>query len=229
MVHFFDFKNFTYLAIAKKNSMSVPDQLSSALQRRDEVSNQELAAEIAAANNKDAVQELIDNLQHKNKRIQNDCIKVLYETGERKPALISPFIPVFVALLAHKNNRLQWGGMAALDTIATAKPGLIYAVLPAILAASDQGSVITKDHCISILIKLGVLPEYKEDAFALLIGQLIKAATNQLPMYAENSLPLIDAGNKALFIDTLTARIPDIEKESKQKRVEKVILKAQRK
>lgn len=209
--------------------MSILDQLSSALQRRDEIPNQELAAKIAATNNKGAVQELIDNLQHKNRLIQNDCIKVLYETGEHKPALISPFIPVFVALLAHKNNRLQWGGMAALDTITTAKPGLIYEVLPAIVAASDKGSVITKDHCINILIKLGALQEYKEDAFALLIEQLMKAATNQLPMYAENSLPLIDAGNKALFIKTLTARIPEIEKESKRKRVEKVTQKAQRK
>lgn len=209
--------------------MSVLDQLASSLQRRDEVPNQELAAKIAAANNKAAVQELVDNLQHKNKLVQHDCIKVLYETGERKPALISPFIPVFVALLSHKNNRLQWGGMAALDAIATAKPELIYEVLPAIVASSDNGSVITKDHCISILIKLGALPAYKEDAFTLLIEQLMKAAPNQLPMYAENSLPLIDADNKGLFIKILTARIPDIEKETKQKRVEKVIQKAMRK
>ncbi len=206
--------------------MSIIDQLASSLQRRDEVPNQELAAKIAAANDKAAVQELIGNLQHKNKLVQHDCIKVLYETGERKPALISPFIPVFVALLSHKDNRLQWGGMAALDALAAAKPDALYEVLPAIVAASDKGSVITKDHCINILIRLAATPAYKEDTFTLLIEQLLKAATNQLPMYAENSLPLIDADNKAIFIKTLSARLPDIEKESKRKRVEKGVAKS---
>lgn len=208
--------------------MSVLDQLASSLQRRDEVPNQQLAAKIAAADNKQAVQELIDNLQHKNKLVQHDCIKVLYETGERKPALIAPFLPVFVALLRHKNNRLQWGAMSAIDTIARAQPEPVYAVLPEIVAAADHGSVITKDHCISILIRLAAVPACKEDAFILLIEQLMKAAPNQLPMYAAQSLPLIDAAHKNIFIKTLTARLPDMEKESKQKRVEKVLQKAQR-
>jgi HEAT repeat protein len=209
--------------------MTILDQLASTLQRRDGVPNQELAAKIAATNNKQAVQELVDNLQHKSKLVQHDCIKVLYETGERKPALIAPFLPVFVTLLSHKNNRLQWGAMAAIDTIATVHPEPVYAVLPELVAASDNGSVITKDHCISILIKLAGIPAYQENAFTLLTEQLMNAALNQLPMYAEQSLPLVDAANKNIFIKILTERLPDIEKESKQKRVEKVIQKAQRK
>ncbi len=102
--------------------MSLLDQLSSSLQRKDEVPNQELAVRIAAGNDAAAVQELVDNLQHKNKAIQQDCIKVLYETGSRNPALLTPHITVFAQLLSSRNNRLQWGAMTALDTITDLVP-----------------------------------------------------------------------------------------------------------
>jgi hypothetical protein len=44
-------------------------------------------------------------------------------------------------------------------------------------------------------------------------------------MYAENALPIVNEKNKALFIRTLTARLDDFEKETKRKRVEKVLKK----
>lgn len=207
--------------------MSVLDQLASALQRKDELPNQELAARIAAEHNTAAVQELIGNLNHKNKGIQSDCIKVLYETGERQPQLIAPYIDVFAGLLNHNNNRLQWGAMTALDAIATVAPDAVYALLPAIIAAADKGSVITKDHGVAILIQLCTHSPAAGNAFDLLLEQLLKAAPNQLPMYAENALPLISSSNKAAFIRVLHTRLPDIEKESKVKRVTKVLAKAQ--
>src|SRR5437870_10778075 len=120
--------------------MSIVNKLATSLNRRDEVPNQELAKQIAAKNDKNAVQELIENLNNKSKDIQNDCIKVLYEVGEIKPALISGYIKEFVALLENKNNRLQWGGMAALNKITLEDPKALYAVLPKIIAAADKGS-----------------------------------------------------------------------------------------
>ncbi len=65
--------------------MTVIDKLASSLGHKDEVPNQKLAEQIVQKNNKDAVQELIDNLDNKNKDIQNDCIKVLYEIGHAAP------------------------------------------------------------------------------------------------------------------------------------------------
>ncbi|HKR58976.1 MAG TPA: hypothetical protein VJS64_04525, partial [Pyrinomonadaceae bacterium] len=59
--------------------MTILDKLATSLGRRDEVPNQALAAEIVRAKNKDAVEELAENLTNKNKGIQSDCIKVLYE------------------------------------------------------------------------------------------------------------------------------------------------------
>jgi len=87
--------------------MNVIYKLASSLNRRDELPNQKLAKEIAAKNNKVAVKELIDNLSNKNKDIQHDCIKVLYEIGGTNPNLIVNHLKIFVVLLTHKNNRLQ--------------------------------------------------------------------------------------------------------------------------
>lgn len=209
--------------------MNVINKLASSLNRRDEVPNQELAAEIANSNDKKAVKELVENLSNKNSAIQSDCIKVLYEIGTVKPALIAGFADSFISLLNNKNNRLQWGAMTALHAITNEKPGAIYKALAAIIAVADKGSVITNDHCVGILIKLAAIKEYAEGAFSLLLERLKASATNQLPMYSENALPVINDKNKAIFIKTLTSRLADIEKETKRARVEKVIKKLQSK
>jgi len=205
--------------------MSIIDKLAISLGRRDEVPNQELAREIAAGEDKNAVKELVENLSHKNKDIHNDCIKVLYEIGAVKPKLIAPYLKDFLPLLGSKNNRLQWGAMMALGCIAKEKPAEIFAALGKIIDAADRGSVITRDHCVNILISLTAEKKYRDKTFPLLIEQLMTCPTNQLPMYAENAAPVIDAGLKDRFIKTLSGRLDEIEKESGRKRVEKVIKK----
>lgn len=205
--------------------MSIISKLASSLGRRDEAPNQELAKQIASKKDKSTVKELVDNLSNKSKDIQNDCIKVLYEIGEREPALIANYAKAFVALLDSKNNRLLWGVMTALHAITPEKPAVVYAALPAIIASADKGSVITKDYCVNILIQLCSIKQYADKVFPLLIEQLLSSPTNQLPMYAEKAMPVINDKNKGLFIKTLTARLDDIDKDTKRKRVEKVIKK----
>ncbi len=205
--------------------MSVINKLASSLNHRDEVPNQELAKQIVNKKDKKAVKELVENLDNKSKDIQNDCIKVLYEIGEREPSLIAEYAKDFITLLDNKNNRLQWGAMTAINTITLENPEIIYSALSKIIAAADKGSVITKDYGISILIKLCSIKQYSEDAFSLLNEQLLNSPTNQLPMYAEKAILIINEKNKTLFIKTLTSRLDDIEKETKRKRVEKVIKK----
>ena len=107
--------------------MTVLTKLASSLNRRDEKPNQELAKQIAAKNDKKAVKELVENLNSKDKNIQSDCIKTIYEIGVLKPVLLADFAKEFVALLDHKNNRLQWGAMTALDYITSENPKVIYA------------------------------------------------------------------------------------------------------
>ncbi len=145
------------------------------------------------------MQELVDNLSNKSKHIQSDCIKVLYEIGSLKPALIAGHINSFIDLLFSKNNRLQWGAMTALLLLPMKSPQVVFNALPTIIAVADKGSVITNDHCVGILIKLAAIKKYAEDAFTLLLERLKICPTNQLPMYAENALPVINEENKACF------------------------------
>jgi hypothetical protein len=205
--------------------MSIINKLASQQNRRDEIPNQELAKEIVTAGDKKAVKELFENLSNKDKAVQSDCIKVIYEIGEQKPKLIAGFANELIELLGNKNNRLQWGAMTALHSITAEAPKKIYDALPAIIDVADKGSVITNDHCVGILIKLCGMKEYATAAFSLLNERLIKSPTNQLPMYAENALPVITEKNKAVFINTLTSRLGEIEKDTKRIRVEKVIKK----
>jgi HEAT repeat protein len=172
--------------------MSVINKLASSIDRKDQVPNQELANEIVKKADKTAIVELVQNLTNKNKTIQNDCIKVLYEIGEQNPGLISGYLNDFIGLLTHKNNRLQWGAMIALNCITPVEPKSIYNNLTQIMNAAEKGSVITRDNTVHLLINLARVPNYFETAFSLLIEQLLNCAINQLPMYAERISPIVN-------------------------------------
>lgn len=203
--------------------MSILTRLATALNRRDEVPNQELAAEIVRKKDASAVRELVANLANRDKGIQSDCIKVLYEIGAREPKLIAKYSAVFGELLGGKNNRLVWGAMTALDQIALSAPKEIHALLPKVIATANAGSVITRDHAVGILTKLGTLKPYADECFKLLIEQLKSSPNNQLPMYAEMSLAVGTDKNKPALHAVLTKRLGGLEKQSQRKRVEKVL------
>jgi hypothetical protein len=204
--------------------MKVIDLIATSLNKRDEKANQELALEIIKENRHDWIKELVDNLTHKDKNIQSDCIKVLYEIGENgSPQLIAPYLKNFSNLLTSKNNRLIWGAMIAIDMIASVNPKEVFNLLPSIQKTIDTGSVITIDHGVGILAKLSAHRDFSKKTFPLLIDQLAKCPIKQLPMYAEKSLVAINQTNKNQFAEFLESRLPEIEKESQKKRIEKII------
>lgn len=205
--------------------MNILLKLASALNRRDEEPNIALAKSIAKSKNKKAVRELVDSLSNKSKNIQNDCIKVLYEIGATAPDLIAEYHNTFIEQLQSKNNRMQWGAMTALHSITSEIPETIYKLLPKILSAAEKGSVITKDYAVNTIIELAKKKKYNPKVFPFLTEFLLKAATNQLPMYAEKAMVVINDKNKSQFIESLQLRLNDFEKETKRKRVEKVIAK----
>lgn len=206
--------------------MSVLDQLATALGRRDEVPNQELARRIVRERDVEAVRELVENLEHENKAIPSDCIKVLYEIGDADPDLIAKYYKEFGKLLESKNNRLVWGTMTALDTITLKQPKGVHGMLSKILDAADNsGSVIARDHAVGILAKLATLKLYRRDCIALLIEQLMSCPDNQFPMYVEMSAPGIDAENREKFRKVIEKRAAELERESAKKRVSKVLRK----
>jgi hypothetical protein len=69
--------------------MSIIEKLAYSHNRRDEIPNQNLAKELADKNDISSIKQLVENLNNKNKNIQSDCIKVLYEIASLKPELIS--------------------------------------------------------------------------------------------------------------------------------------------
>jgi hypothetical protein len=203
--------------------MTVLDKLATALGRRDEVPNQELAELIVRTRDRKAVQELVENLSNKNTNIQGDCIKVLYEIGEREPGLIAEHHEALSRLLESSNNRLVWGAMTALDAIAAVEPAAIYRLVDKIVATADAGSVITRDHAVGILINLAKLKPYAKKCLLLLIEQLRSCPANQLPMYAEKALAVATPGNKKLFQKVLSERLSSLPKASQKKRLLKVM------
>lgn len=205
--------------------MTVLNKLASVNNIRNTGPNKELASAIIKSSDKKAIKELVENLNNKDKNVQSDCIKVLYEIGEQKPELIAGYDKEFLELLDHKNNRLVWGAMTALDCIAAINPKGIYKHLPKILDIAEKGSVITKDHGVGILTKLAGEKAYADTALILLLDVMKIAATNQLPKYAEDAIPVIVDKYKKDFVKVFTVRLDDFEKETKKARLQKVIKK----
>jgi hypothetical protein len=204
--------------------MTVLDKLAGALDRRDEQPNVALAEDIVARRDMAAIVELAAAVRSGATRQANDAIKVLYEVGARDPELIAGQCPVFVEALRSSNNRKVWGAMTAIDTVAERRAATLVAELPAIIAAADKGSVIAKDHCNSILVKLA-RAGYGELAVPILVERLRTAAPNQFPTYAEAIAPVLTPETRPGFLAVLKERIGRIAQESKRKRIEKVMSK----
>lgn len=202
--------------------MTVISLLASSLGKKGDDSNIALAKEIAASNNKVAAKELVDGLLSKNKNIQSDCIKTLYEIGYIKPELISEYYPEFIKLLTSKNNRLVWGSMIAISTITYIKHQEIFASLSKIMETVTKGSVITIDCGVEILARLNKYKNYSNKVEPLLTDILWKCPIKQLPMYIGKSLVSITKENKEIYQAIIEKRMPECDKDSQVKRLEKL-------
>jgi hypothetical protein len=187
--------------------MSVLDRLATTLGRNDEAPNQALAAEIAARGDAAAVDELVAHLRRSDRAIQSDCIKVLYEIGERRPELIAPHAGVFLDTLSSKNNRLVWGAMTALGTIAGQVTDRIWPRIDEVIRANDAGSVITQDWGIRVLTAVAAHdPTYAQRLFPYLLQFLEACIPRDLPKHTESILPAVTAANRDRFLTVLRAR-----------------------
>jgi hypothetical protein len=206
--------------------MSVINKLAYSLSRRDEVPNQELARDLAAKQDKAGIREVAENLWNKDKNIQADCIKVLYEIGYIEPKLIADYAEDFVKLLRSKNNRLVWGGMTALAEVAKANPEVVFRHVNEIKKAKEAGSVITVDNAITTLAYTASANEkYSQVIFPYLLKHLFSCRPKEVPQHSERTLPAVNSSNKADFIKALEKRIEDLSG-SGLARVKKVIRQA---
>ena len=207
--------------------MSVLNRIAHLQNRRDEVPNQELARELAEQKDRAGIREIAENLWNKDKNIQADCVKVLYEIGYLDPSLIADYAEDFLKLLRSRNNRLVWGGMIALSTVADLRADFIHAHLDEILKAMHAGSVITVDNAVKTLALAASDEAYRPDIFPYLLEHLRTCRPKDVPQHSEKSLPAVDASNRDEFITVLEKRLEDLSA-SQITRVRKVIKAAEK-
>ena len=184
--------------------MSVLEKIAYSQNRRDEVPNQELARELAATKDRAGVREIAVALWSKEKNIQSDCLKVLYETGYLDPSLIADYVNDFLELLKSRNNRMVWGAMIALSTIAGLKAEEIFPHVDEIKKTMAAGSVITNDAGMKTLSQIASRKdEYRQHILPYLLERLAAARAVDAPRYAEFILTAIDPADKAEFIRIL--------------------------
>ncbi|RUT46464.1 hypothetical protein EJP82_11465 [Paenibacillus anaericanus] len=197
-------------------------KLASSLGRNDEEPNIELAVELCETNNIKGIEEIVQGLKSKEIAIANDCIKVLYEIGSRKPELIADYTNEFISLLLSKNNRLAWGSMTALATIADLSADEIYSKLDIVKKAYEAGSVITVDNSITVFAKLCKANElYQEEVFPFLMQHLATCRSKEVPQHAERMMICITADNSKDFVEVLEKRRVDLT-DSQNKRINKI-------
>jgi len=201
------------------------EKLACKLGRNDEAPNIELAEYLCG--NKDAagIEEIVGGFIGADKAVASDCIKVLYEVGERDPGLVAGYADVFIAGLSSKSNRLVWGSMTALAAIAGHAPELLFKNLPAITNAYKNGSVITVDNSISVFAKLCKAGDrYAEAVLPLILNHLQNCRPKEVPQHAERASVCFNSENAGLFIEVLEKRIP-VMKQSEQARINKLLKK----
>ncbi len=191
--------------------MSVLNRIAYFQNRRDEVPNQELAKDLARRKDKAGIREIAENLWNKDKHVQADCIKVLYETGYIDPSLIADYAEDYIKLLRSKNNRLVWGGMIALGVVADLKADTVYAHLTEVQKAMDKGSVITMDNGVSALARAASgNKKYNQAIFPYLLEHLKTCRPKDVPQHSEKTLPAVNGSNKSAFIKILEKRMEDL-------------------
>lgn len=204
---------------------SIVELLASSQGSRKSDANISLAEAISSSGNAEAVTELAGLLRHKDRNLQSDAIKVLYETGFRNPGLIAKHWQEFVALLSSKNNRLVWGAMAALTTMVHLRHKALFGALDQIMQAVDNGSVITIDCGVEILAKLNGFATYHPTTDPLLREQLSACPIKQLPTYARKTLEHLGDLPPGRYLRILEKRLEECEKESQKKKLMQLISK----
>ncbi|MBN2357419.1 hypothetical protein JXO59_14995 [candidate division KSB1 bacterium] len=203
--------------------MSVLNQIAHFQGRRDDVPNQNLARQLAAQKDRAGIAEIAGHLWDRDKNIQSDCAKVLYEIGYIDPGLIADYGPDFLKLIQSKNNRLVWGGMIALSTIAALAAEQLYPHVDAIERIIQGGSVITVDAGIRTLAGIAGGNETRTGRILpFLLQHLAGCRPKDVAQHAEKIVSAVDADNKHKFIEVLEKRRVDLT-DSQWQRVKRVL------
>lgn len=202
--------------------MSVLEELASGLGERGDQPNVRLVEKLTDLEDTQGIREIGAGLRHSDKKVQSDCIKVLYEIGYRKPELVADFAGDFLALLTSKNNRLVWGAMIGLSTIAHLRYNVLFENLTLIQTTMDTGSVITMDAGMKTLSRMAAAdPSCHPKIFPWLLDRLRLCRPKSVALYAEFISEAVHPENTADFIQVLELRDADLSP-AQQKRVSRI-------
>jgi len=209
--------------------MSALNRIAYFQNRRDEIPNQVLARELAQSRDNEGIREIAENLSNKDRKIANDCIKVMYEIGYLAPDLIAEYAKEFLKLMTSRNNRMAWGTMLTLSTIAAIKADEIYPHIAEIMKVMEKGSVITMDNGVKILARVAAQKdEYRQALFPSLLEILRTCRPKSVAQYSESILVAVEAGHSQEFIRILKTRLDDLQG-AQISRLKKVIREAENK
>jgi len=198
------------------------EQLACRIGRNDEEPNIELAVQLCDTHNSEGIKEIVSGMNGTDKAVTNDCIKVLYEIGERKPKLIADYAMDFITHLLSKNNRLSWGSMCALATIADLNPKVIYENIYIVRKAYETGSVIAIDNSITVFAKLcKANSEYEANVFPIILQHLMTCRPKEVAQHSERASICINKNNADVFLSVLEKRKPELT-DAQLKRVHKL-------
>lgn len=203
--------------------MSILDRLPSVQGIRSDEPNKALARELAESGDAGAVAELAAGLGARQRRVQGDCIKVLYELGYLRPELIADHVDTFARLLLSRNNRLVWGSMIALACIAPVQPGAVMAHRELIESTMDGGSVITVDAGVRALANLAAANDvYRAKLMPQLLRILATCRPKSVAQYAESVAVAVPEDEAEAYCGALAARLDGISA-SQAKRVARLL------
>lgn len=191
--------------------MSVLDKIATLKGVKNDIPNQELAKELVSSRDAAGIKEIAGNLNNRDKNIQSDCIKILYEIGYLDPRLISGYTKDFLVLLKNKQNRLVWGAMIALSTIAVIEADAIHAQRNLIVNALENGSVITADNAVKVLAGVSSAnTDYNKELFPHILAHLKTCIPREVAQHSESALIAVNKDNKEAFLEVLKAREEDL-------------------
>jgi hypothetical protein len=78
---------------------------------------------------------------------------------------------------------------------------------------------------VHILINIAGIKKYAEEAITFLLDILRHSPENQFPSYAEQTVEVISSSYKEEFKNILLKRLPYVDTETRQKRIQKVLKK----
>lgn len=204
-----------------KLGINIEERLSTSLGNNQGIPNVMLAEEITREEDVQSVVELARLLSEGSRDQKKSAIKVLYEIGDRQPALIADHIDVFLTQMTGLDIRLVWGSLMALSSISCVTPKPVFKCIKDICSAGDKGSIIAKDQVFKILLNLmKAEPRLIADLMPVLIDRLEISSIHQFPRYAENALATLPVRYEPLFRELLQRRLSEVKEQSRISKIE---------